>query len=95
MSITKGGSRERKFLGWFLLKVVAENASFHSIPVLGVIFFLIKMLPYGSQMGATSVVIYTNNLKTCIRRQDSVWDIHYCAGSIFAGKDPLYPMEKL
>lgn len=62
---------------------------------LAVIFFVIKMFPCGSQMGATSVVIYTNNLKTCIRRKDSVWDIHYCAGSVFAGKDPLYPVEKL
>lgn len=27
------------------------------------IFFLVKMFPYGSQMGETSVVIYINNLK--------------------------------
>lgn len=27
------------------------------------IFFPVKMFPYGSQIGATSVVIYINNLK--------------------------------
>lgn len=36
---------------------------------LGVLYFPVKMLPYGSQMGTTSMVINTNNFKHALEEK--------------------------
>lgn len=53
------------------------------------------MLPYGNQVGVTSMIIYTSNLKHTSEEKPVCGIIHYCAGWSFAGKDPFFAHEEV
>jgi len=69
-----------------------KNTFFTINQFLSSIVFTVKVLPSGNQMGVTSMLIYTNNLKHAYKGKSSLWHTHCCAGPRFTGKDPMVPL---